>query len=160
MPLLHQQLMSRGRQRKFRTKLVLEELELRVVPTLLGTQLFPSDNPWNQKITNAPVAANSAAIMNNIIGLYGDGRLHPDFGQDSRAANAPLYGIPYNVVHGNTTPKVHVVIDAYASESDLQNAPIPTGAVLEGDFQSGPNMGLSNRGDSHLIVWDEDNNIA
>jgi hypothetical protein len=98
--------------------------------------------------------------MNNIIGLYGDGRLHPDFGQDSRAANAPLYGIPYNVVHGNTTPKVHVVIDAYASESDVQNAPIPTGAVLEGDFQSGPDMGLSNRGDSHLIVWDEDNNIA
>src|SRR5262249_30127456 len=117
MPSLHQQLMSRGHQRGFRTRLMLEELELRVVPTLLGPQLFPSDNPWNQKITNAPVAANSAAIMNNIIGLYGDGRLHPDFGQDSRAANAPLYGIPYNVVHGNTMPKVHVVIHAYASES-------------------------------------------
>jgi hypothetical protein len=112
------------------------------------------------KITNAPVASNSAAIMNNIIGLYGDGRLHPDFGQDTRAAGAPLYGIPYNVVHGNSTPKVHVVIDAYASESDLQNAPIPANAVLEGDFQSGPNAGLSNRGDSHLLVWDEDNNIA
>src|SRR5262249_4054734 len=64
------------------------------------------------------------------------------------------------VVHGNTTTRVHVVVDAYASESDLQNAPIPTNAVLEGDFQSGANVGVNNRGDSHLLVWDEDNNIA
>ena len=35
----------------------LEELEGRDVPSLLGNQLFPADNPWNQKITNAPVAA-------------------------------------------------------------------------------------------------------
>jgi hypothetical protein len=35
---------------------VLEELEYRVVPTLLGQQLFPADNPWNQNISNAPVA--------------------------------------------------------------------------------------------------------
>jgi hypothetical protein len=135
-------------------------LERRLVPSLLGQRLFPSDNPWNQQITNAPVAANSAAIMNNIINLYGDGRLHPDFGQDSHTTGAPLYGIPYNIVHGNTQPHIHVVIDAYASESDLQDAPVPSGAVLEGDFQSGPNPGLGNRGDSHLIVWDEDNNIA
>ena len=55
---------------------------------------------------------------------------------------------------------MHVVIDDYADESDLQDAPIPANAVLEGDNQNGPVVGLANRGDSHLIVYDEDNNIA
>ena len=82
---------------------VLETLEDRSVPSLLGQQLFPADNPWNQKIAAAPVAANSAAIINNIISHYGDGRLHPDFGQDYADGSNPLYGIPYNVVHGNST---------------------------------------------------------
>src|SRR5256885_1166713 len=80
-----------GRARRF--TLALERLEDRTVPALLGQQLFPADNPWNQRITDAPVAANSAAIMNAIVSRYGDGRLHPDFGQDSRTAD-PLYGIP------------------------------------------------------------------
>jgi hypothetical protein len=137
-----------------------EELESRLVPSLLGQQLFPADNPWNERITNAPVAANSAAIMNNIVSRYGDGRLHPDFGQDYQTVNTPLYGIPYNVVHGNSVAKVHVVIDAYPNESDLQNAPIPANAVIEGDMQTGPTVGVDNRGDSHLLIWDADNNIA
>ncbi len=138
----------------------IEELETRLVPSLLGQQLFPSDNPWNERITNAPVAANSTSIINNIITHYGDGRLHPDFGQDYQTASTPLYGIPYNVVHGNTQPRVHVVIDAYPSESDLQDAPVPTNAVIEGDMQTGPTVGVNNRGDSHLLVYDVDNNIA
>jgi hypothetical protein len=141
-----------------RLALTIEELEDRTVPTLLGQQLFPADNPWNQKITNAPVAANSASIINSIISRYGDGRLHPDFGQDTRGSD-PLYGIPFNIVHGNTTPRVHVVLDN-TDESDMQDAPIPADAVLEGDLQNGPNPGVANRGDSHLIVWDEDNNVA
>jgi hypothetical protein len=136
-----------------------DALETRELLTLLGQQLFPSNNPWNQNIAAAPVASNSTAIINNIINLYGNGHFHPDFGQDTQSSN-PLYGIPFNVVHGNTQPKVHVVIDAYASESDLQDAPIPANAVLEGDNQNGPVSGLANRGDSHLIVWDEDNNVA
>jgi hypothetical protein len=96
--------------------------------------------------------------MNSIIATYGNGRFHPDFGQDYRTAS-DLYGIPYNVVHGNTTPKVQVVIDAYPDESDLLDAPIPGGAVIEGDLQNGPTVGVDNRGDSHLLVWDEDNNV-
>ncbi|MFL5343027.1 MAG: IPT/TIG domain-containing protein [Gemmataceae bacterium] len=138
--------------------LTLEQLEDRTVPTLLGNQLFPADNPWNQNVSAAPVASNSTAVMNNLTALFGDGRLHPDFGQDTGTGS--LYGIPYNVVHGNTQPLVHVVIDAYASESDLQNAPVPINAVLEGDLQSGPQAGLGNRGDSHLIVYDVDHNVA
>src|SRR5262249_4692957 len=104
-------------------------------------------------------AANSAAIMNNIISHYSDGRLHPDFGQDYRT-NADLYGIPFNVVHGNSTPHLPVVIDAYPDESDLASAPIPASAVIEGDLQNGPRPGVDNRGDSHLLVYDVDNNIG
>ncbi len=142
-----------------RRRPTLERLEDRTVPTLLGNSLFPADNPWNQVIRNAPVAANSSAVLDNIISHYGDGHLHPDFGQDYRDGS-DLYGIPYNVVHGNSTPKVHVVIDGYPDESDLQDAPVPAGAVLEGDYQNGPKAGVDNRGDSHLIVYDVDNNVA
>ncbi len=136
-----------------------EPLESRSLLALLGQELFPTNNAWNQNIAAAPVAANSAAIINNIVTNYGDGRLHPDFGQDSNTSGA-LYGIPYNVVHGNSTPKTTVVIDAYASESDLLPVPIPPSVVLEGDYQNGPRAGVNNRGDSHLIVFDVDNNIA
>ncbi len=101
-----------------RKALRIEELEDRSVPSLLGNQLFPADNAWNQSISDAPVAANSAAIINNIVSHYGDGRLHPDFGQDYDTGG-DLYGIPYNVVHGNSTPRINVVIDAYPDESDL-----------------------------------------
>ena len=97
--------------------------------------------------------------MNNIISHYGDNRLHPDFGQDYHNSS-DLYGIPFNVVHGNTTPHLNVVIDAYSDESDIVAAPIPAGAVIEGDFQNGPNVGVDNRGDSHLLVYDVDNNVA
>jgi hypothetical protein len=142
-----------------RTAPRVEALEERTVPTLLGNQLFPGDNPWNQKITSAPVAANSAAVMSYLTSRYGDGRLRPDFSQDAHTHD-DLYGIPYNVVHGNSTPKTTVVIDAYADESDLQPAPVPAGAVLEGDYRDGPKAGLANRGDSHLIVYDVDNNVA
>jgi hypothetical protein len=151
------QLAALARHPSPRTMLKIEDLEDRCVPTLLAQQLFPADNPWNQQITNAPVAANSDAIVNNILNRYGNGRLHPDFGQDYQNGS-DLYGIPYNVVHGNSQAKVQVIIDGYPEESDIQPAPIPPNAVLEGDFQNGPNPG--DRGDSHLIVWDQDNNIA
>src|SRR5207248_7926192 len=43
-----------------RVSLLVEALEDRTVPTLLGNQVFPADNPWNQRITTAPLAVNSA----------------------------------------------------------------------------------------------------
>src|SRR5438477_4380683 len=92
----------------------LEDLEGRIVPTLLGHQLFPADYPWNQNIANAPVSANSATIMNSILTTHGNGQFHPDFGQDYRTGT-DLYGIPCNVVHGHSTPKTTVVIGAHPS---------------------------------------------
>ncbi|MFO0843988.1 MAG: IPT/TIG domain-containing protein [Gemmataceae bacterium] len=153
MPIIRDRLLRRRR------ALGLELLEDRCVPTLLGNQLFPNDNPWNQRITNAPLASNSQAIMDRIVNTYGNNRLHPDFGQNYHDGS-DLYGIPYNVVHGNTVGKVNVVIDAYPDESDLVAAPVPASVVLEGDFQNGPRVGVDNRGDSHLLLYDVDNNVA
>jgi hypothetical protein len=142
-----------------------EALEDRLVPTLLGQQLFPSDYPWNQNISNAPVAANSAAVIAHIGGTIG---IHPDWGADSPSAGtSQLYGIPYNVVHGNSpaVTRVNVQIDNYPGESDVVPVPMSANPVIEGDFQGGPNLNgggynTGQRGDSHLIVWDVDNNVA
>ncbi|HEV2328001.1 MAG TPA: IPT/TIG domain-containing protein [Verrucomicrobiae bacterium] len=130
---------------------------------LLGQNLFPSNSPWNQNISNAPVATNSASI---IAAIGGGVKIHPDWGADSPTnGTSPLYGIPYNIVHGNSTAKISVIIDDYPGESDIFPAPIPTNAVIEGDFQNGPNTNgpgynTNQRGDSHLIIWDEDNNVG
>jgi hypothetical protein len=131
--------------------------------TLLGQQLFPLDNAWNQNISTAPVASNSSAIIANI---GASTRVTPNWSADNPAdGNSPLYGIPFNVVHGNSAAKVNVIIDNYPGESDIVPVPVPPNAVLEGDYQDGPNpngagYNPNQRGDSHLIVWDDDNNIA
>jgi len=137
----------------------IEELERRDVPALAGQQLFPTDYPTNQNIANAPVDSNSAAIIAHIGTSIS---IHPDLGYDSASNGAaPLYGIPVNVVHGTSVSKVNVVINGYPSESDALPVPIPANAVIEGDYQNGPNLGgVAARGDSHLIVFDEDNDIA
>jgi hypothetical protein len=137
------------RRRKQSRQLFVEALEARALMTLSGDMLFPADNPWNQKIVTAPVAANSSTLVASI---GTSSRLHPDFGTVFEGANI---GIPYNVVSGTQAP-VHVVIDAYADESDLVDVPIPPGAVIEGD----PLSGSQNDGDRHLMVYDKDNNIA
>jgi len=85
--------------------------------------------------------------------------MHPEFANQNPSSSDTLYGTPINIVHGNTQPKVQVVIGSYASNSDIQPAPIPADAVIEGDLQNGPTVGLGNRGDSHLIVYDVDNNV-
>jgi hypothetical protein len=135
--------------------------------TLLGQQLFPADYPWNQNIANAPVAANSAAVISNIGASV---HIHPDWGDDNPAnGNAPLYGIPVNIVHGTGMATINVQIDNYPDESDIVPVPIPANAVIEGDYQNGPNLNgagygengnPNQRGDSHLIVYDTDNKIA
>ncbi len=130
-------------------RLSLEELEPRAVPTLLGNTLFPADNPWNHKITAAPVAANSNALVQSI---GADTSFHPDFGT---VYNGALNGIPYNVVTKNQ-PKVSVTIDGYPGESDLLPVPIPDNAAIEGD----PLPPADNQGDRHLIVYDQDNNVV
>lgn len=153
---LKQQSPRRRRRNQWRSDIEALEARQMLTSTLLGQQLFPADNPMNQNIANAPLAANSAAIIAHIGASI---PIHPDWGADSTAnGSSPLYGIPVNVVHGNSTAKINVVIDNYPGESDITPVPIPAHAVIEGDNQNGPISDLD--GDSHLIVWDEDNNVA
>lgn len=135
-------------------------LEARDVPTLLGNQLFPADNAWNQKVADAPVASNSNAIISRIVNRHGGTapRVHADFGNP--VTDGDLYGIPVNIAD-RTTAKVSVLVPSfgYADESDLVTVPIPANAVIEGDTPSGPASSTA-RGDSHLLVYDKDANVA
>jgi len=100
-------------------------------------QLFPSSNPWNQRVDKLPVASRSSAIVKSI-GL--NTGLHPDFGS-FKYGN---YGIPYTTV-GKGQRKVAVSFD-YAEDSDRGPYPVPRNALVEG----GPNAG----GDRHVLVVD------
>ena len=132
------------------------ELEARDLPAFFGNQLFPDDSAWNQKITDAPIAANSSAIIGRIVARTGSRGIKPDFGNP--VTDGELYGIPVTVVDAST-PKVAVFIppEGYANESDNVLVPIPIGAVIEGDGATGPNP-PSARGDSHLLIYDRSAN--
>ena len=129
--------------------LSVEPLEARNLLSLQGNVLFPADNPWNQVIAAAPVAGNSATLVASI---GASGQLHPDFGTIYEGA---YIGIPVTIVSGSQ-PRVEVIVDAYPDESDLVDVPIPAGAVIEGD----PLPSEENEGDRHLLVYDQDNNVA
>src|SRR6476619_3990825 len=143
-----------------RRPLFVEHLDVRVVPTFYGNQLFPLDNPWNQNISAAPVAANSSSIISAIVTRHSGTapKLHADFGNPT--TDGALYGIPVNVVD-SSVPKVAVVIPSfgYPDESDNVQVPIPANAVIEGDGPSG-RLPPSQRGDSHLIVYDKTANVV
>jgi hypothetical protein len=134
----------------------LVRLETRDVPAFFGNNLFPDDSAWNQKITDAPVAENSAAIINRIVARTGTRGIKPDFGNP--VTDGELYGIPITVVDAST-PKVSVFIpnEGYADESDNVMVPIPANAVIEGDGATGPNP-PSSRGDSHVLIYDKSAN--
>lgn len=110
--------------------------------SLHGKQLFPSDNAWDQDISNAPVDPNS----NNLIASIGlNSNVHPDFGT---VYNGAPNGIPYIVVAGTQT-LVPINWTAYGDESDPGPYPVPANAPIEG----GPNS----NGDRHVLVIDRDN---
>jgi hypothetical protein len=121
-------------------------------PALGGCPVFPdppaslpADAPsladetaWNQDISKAPVARNSAAAI-AYIDSHGGDRLHPDFGSPRS------YGFPYAVV-GRGQRKLPIRYTAYGDESDRGPFPIPTGAPVEG--------GAHSDGDRHVLAVD------
>jgi len=107
-----------------------------------GKQLFPSDNPWNQDISNAPVDPNSANLITSI-GL--NTGLHPDFGT---VYNGAPNGIPYVVV-SSTQTLVPINFTAFGDESDPGPYPVPASAPIAG--------GSGSTGDRHVLVIDRDN---
>lgn len=112
----------------------LAKLSVTPKPTIGSCQIFPSDNAWNQDISNAPLDPNSANYINNI---GGSKFLHADFGGNGE------YGIPYNIVEASQ-PKVNINITDYPDESDAGPYPIPLNAPIE------------NGGDRHVLTVDKD----
>ena len=104
-------------------------------------ELFPRDNPWNQRVDHVLQHPRSDAIVRSI-GV--DEGLHADFGS-GRYEGRPI-GIPYTTV-SRRQKRVRVSFE-YADESDRGPYPIPRDAPIEG--------GRSADGDRHVIVVDRD----
>jgi hypothetical protein len=102
---------------------------------------LPNEAAWNQDISKAPIAANSAATI-AYINSHGGNLLHPDFGSPRE------YGFPYAVV-GAGQRKLPINYTAYGDESDPGPFPIPKGAPVEG--------GNGSDGDRHVLVVDRAN---
>lgn len=111
------------------------------LPTAPHCQIFPANNPWNQRVDTLPVASDSAQIIASIGVSTG---LHPDFG--SGLYNGQPIGIPFDVV-SKATPRYRVTFD-YADESDRGPYPIPKTVHIEG--------GRASTGDRHALLLDKD----
>jgi hypothetical protein len=99
---------------------------------------LPNEAAWNQDVSKAPVAPNSAATI-AYIDSHGGDHLHPDFGSPR------AYGFPYAVV-GAGQPELSIHYTAYGDESDPGPFPVPKGAPVEGGNRS--------NGDRHVLVVD------
>jgi hypothetical protein len=106
--------------------------------TAANAPSLPTEAAWNQDISKAPVAPNSAATI-AYIDSHGGDLLHPDFGSPR------AYGFPYAVV-GTGQRKLPINYTAYGDESDPGPFPIPRGAPVEG--------GNGSDGDRHVLVVD------
>jgi hypothetical protein len=102
--------------------------------------VFPANNPWNQRVDQLPVAADSTALVRSI---GADSKAHADFG--SGMWDGGPIGIPYVVVSGKQK-KVRVSFE-YADESDRVRYPVPKNAPIEG--------GKNADGDRHVIMIDK-----
>jgi hypothetical protein len=127
-------------------------------PEGLPARLFPSDNWWNLKITNAPVDPNSAALIEHER-TYG-GR-EPSGNPTLRYDWGDNYGMPYCTVSGDY-PKITFNHVSYSAEHDHIGYPIPIEALTQPgwteDLQGTINKPVST-GDRHIIIVDVDNQI-
>jgi hypothetical protein len=99
---------------------------------------LPNQAAWNQDVSKAPVARNSAAVIAYVNASGGD-FLHPDFGSPRP------YGFPYAVV-GADQARLPVRYTAYGTESDPGPFPVPSWAPIEG--------GRGSDGDRHVLAID------
>jgi|GEM_PF-560584 len=147
--------------------------------TIGGCQILPGNHIFNTPIDNLPVHANSAAYMSTI----GNRNIHLDLGTSTDMTSAEYYGIPYNVVAGDTSTWVRVSYSSTdpdmgwdpLSESDCVDQssaaahtlvspclsskapnpwlPIPAAPLVEGGIDTNPSQPY---GDHHMLIVDSD----
>jgi hypothetical protein len=112
--------------------------------TFPGTHcpVFPANNVWNTKISDLPVAPQSANWVAAIDAGDPSIHLHPDFGPGGGPATP--YGIPFTIV-SRRQPFVHVSFE-YASQSDRGPYPFGANTPIEG--------GQDASGDRHALMLD------
>jgi hypothetical protein len=111
------------------------------LPGARNCAVFPPDNPWNRRVDDLPVAANSTAV---IASIGPEKTMHADFGS-GLWEGGPI-GIPITTV--SSTQKRSAVSFEYADESDRGPYPIPAGVKIEGGPQAD--------GDRHALIVDRD----
>jgi hypothetical protein len=148
-------------------------------PTIGGCPIFPSDHIFNTPINGLPLHPSSAQFMATV----GNYRIHLDLGQsENMAAPDTYYGIPYNVVHGNTFPWASVsytssdtanmtwdptdesdcavsslhtfVSPCVKSAAPAPVLPIPQSVLVEGGIF--PDVPSQSYGDHHILLVDAD----
>jgi hypothetical protein len=124
--------------------------------------VLPADNWWNVDVSTAPVDPNSSSFL-SFVGMTR--KLHPDFGGEVSVGSVDIYGMPYAVVDGNSTPKQAVTFD-YWDESDGVNYatgqgvpfyPLPAQATTQNHWVEGgapASVDQRAQGDRHLLVVD------
>jgi hypothetical protein len=91
------------------------------VGTVLGgCQVLPTNHIFNTPIDSLPVHASSSAFMSTI----GTHNIHLDLGTSTDMTSAEYYGIPYNVVNGNTLAWTRVSYSSTDTD-DMTWDPLP-----------------------------------
>lgn len=142
-------------------------------PVIAGCQILPSDHLFNTPIDTLPVHPNSSQFMITI----GAHDIHLDLGMEEDPTSDEYYGIPYNVVRGDSLTWTRVAYrtadpdldwDA-AGESDCASGtlhtllspcttdqplfPIPASPLVEGGSVTDASHPY---GDHHLLLLDAD----
>jgi hypothetical protein len=147
--------------------------------TLGGCPVLPSNHVFNTPVADLPVHPNSAAFMATI----GNHNIHLDLGTSVDMTSAEYYGIPYNVVAGNTlawtrisysstdpdmgdpaldetdcvdqsSGAAHTIVSpCLASKAPKPWLPIPTASKVEGGLDRDPAQPY---GDHHMLIVDSD----
>jgi len=144
-----------------------------------GCQILPLNHIFNTPIDTLPVHGSSAAFMSTI----GTRNIHLDLGTSTDMASSEYYGIPYNLVHGNsitwtrvsylsTDPGIswdplpesdcvdqssgaaHTIVSpCLASGAPKPWLPIPAAPLVEGGIITDPTQPYA---DHHMLMLDTD----
>ena len=109
------------------------------LPGAPGCEIFPPNNPWNQRVDRLPVAQNSARLIASV-GL--DDPVHPDFG--TGLYDGAPNGIPFTVVSNQTA----------ASESASSTRTSRTRVGTRSRRTRRSRAARARRGDRHVILVD------